>query len=99
MLVKVVETVDAAVLNEAWANASRARIHSGKSPVVVLLFGRHIAPQSELARTLQAVERQPKAPDSPHEIAIVAVDAADWKCRLAPETSTAVRKLIEHICK
>jgi hypothetical protein len=99
VLVKVVETIDTAVLSEAWTNASRANIHSGKSPVVVLLFGRHIAPAPELARALQSFERQPKAPDRPHELALVAVDAADWKCRLPPGVSPPVRTLIEHICK
>lgn len=99
VLVKVVETVDAAALSEAWTNASRAGIHSGKSPVVVLLFGRHIAPAPELTRALQNFERQPKAPDRPHELAMVAVDAADWNGRLPPGVSAPVRKLIEHICK
>lgn len=99
VLVRVVETVDGAALSEAWTNASRARIHSGKSPVVVLLFGRHIVPQPELLRALQNFERQPKGPDRPHELAVVAVDAADWNCRLPPGVSASVRKLIEHICK
>ena len=99
VLVKVVETVDAAALSEAWTNASRARIHTGKSPVVVLLFGKHIAPQAELTRALQNFERQPKAPDRPHELAVVAVDAADWNCRLPSGVSAPVKKLIEHICK
>ena len=99
VLVKIAETVDAAVLNEAWANASRARVHSGKSPVVALLFGKHFAPQSELGRALQALERQPRTADRPHEIALVPVDSADWNCRMPSGVSTAVRKLIEHICK
>lgn len=99
VMVKVVVTVDAAALSEAWTNASKARIHSGKSPVVVLLFGRHIAAQGELLRALQNFERQPKSPDRPHELAIVAVDAADWNCRLPPGVSPTVLKLIEHICK
>lgn len=99
VLVKVADTVDAAVVTEAWTNASRARIHSGKSPVVVLLFGKHIAPQPELTRAMQAFERQPKAHDRPHELAIVPVDAGNWNCRLPPGASAPVKKLIEHICK
>lgn len=99
VLVKVVETVDAAALSEAWTNASRARIHSGKSPVVALLFAKHIAPQAELLRALQNFERQPKAPDRPHELAVVAVDSGNWDCRLPPGVSSPVKKLIEHICK
>lgn len=99
VLVKVLDTVDAAAMSEGWANASRARVHAGKSPIVVLLFGKHLAPQKEMLRALQAFERQPKAPDSPHEIAVVPVDAADWNCRLPPGVSTPVRKLVENICK
>lgn len=99
VLVNVVETVDAAALSEAWTNASRAGIHAGKSPVVVLLFGKHIASPAELTRALQNFERQPKAPDRPHELAVVAVDAADWNCRLPAGVSAPVKKLIEQICK
>ena len=99
VLVKVVDTVDAAALSEAWTNASRARVHIGKSPVVVLLFGKQIAPQPELLRALQNFERQPRGPDRPHELAIVPVDSADWNCRQPPGVSAPVRKLIEHICK
>ena len=44
VLVKVVGLVDAAAITEAWNAASRARMHAGKSPVVVLLFSRRIAP-------------------------------------------------------
>ncbi len=99
VLVKVLEVVDAAAVNEGWANASRARVHAGKSPVVVLLFGKHLAPQHEMRRALEVLERQRKAPDSPHEIAVVAIDTADWSCRLAPNVSAAVRKLVDKICK
>jgi hypothetical protein len=99
VLVKVLDTVDAGAMTEGWANASRARIHAGKSPIVVLLFGKHIAAQPELLRAFKGFERQPKSPDSPHEIAVVPIDTADWTCRLPPDISAPVRKLVDHICK
>ena len=83
---------------EAYNAASRARIHAGKSPVVALLFARHIAPQQEISKANETNTRQRKAPDSPAEVAIVVVDTADWSCRLPPNCSAAVHKLTDQIC-
>ena len=99
VLVKVVETADGPAILEAYAAASRARLHTGKSPVVVLLFSRSIAPQTELSKANEANARQRKAPDAPEEVAVVVVDTADWSCRLPPNCSVAVHKLADQICK
>ena len=98
VLVKVVGLVDAAAITEAWTIASRARIHAGKSPVVVLLFSRLIGPANELSRAWDSTARQPKAPDAPAEITVIVVDVADWSCRLPPNPSAAARKLADQIC-
>jgi hypothetical protein len=98
VLVQVVDTADAAAVSEAYAGASRARLHSGKSPVVVLLFARHIASQQELTKANETNARQRKTPDGPAEIAVVAVDTADWSCRLPPNCSAAVHKLADAVC-
>lgn len=98
VLVKVVGTADAAAITEAYGAASRARLHVGKSPIVVLLFARTIAGQQELTKANEANARGRKAPDSPEEIAVVVVDTADWSCRLPPRCSTAVHKLTDQIC-
>lgn len=98
VLIKVVETADGAALADAHAGASRARVHAGKSPVVVLLFARTIAPQQELSRAYDTVARQRKAPDGPSEVAVVVVDTADWSCRLPPNCSPAVLELAQQIC-
>ena len=98
VLVKVVDTADAAAISEAYGAASRARLHVGKSPIVVLLFARTIAGQQELSKANEANARGRKAPDSPEEIAVVVVDTADWSCRLPPGCSTAVHKLTDQIC-
>jgi hypothetical protein len=98
VLVKVVDTVDGAAVTEAHTAASRARVHSGKSPVIVLLFARTIAPQNELSRAYDMIGRQRKAPDGPDELAVVAVATADWSCRLPPNCSAAVHKLTDGIC-
>lgn len=98
VLVKVVGTADAAAITEAYGAASRARLHAGKSPIVVLLFARNIAPQPELTRANEANARGRKAPDSPQEVAVVVVDTADWSCRVPPGCSTAVHKLTDQIC-
>jgi hypothetical protein len=98
VLVKVVDLADAAAITEAYGAASRARVHAGKSPVVVLLFASEIAPQHELSKANGANARQRKAPGAPHEVAVVVVAAADWSCRLPPDCSVAVHKLAEQIC-
>lgn len=98
VLVKVVGTADAAAIAEAYGAASRARLHVGKSPIVVLLFARTIAPQPELSKASDANARGRKAPDSPEEVAVVIVDTADWSCRRPPGCSPAVHKLTDQIC-
>ncbi|MFM8534651.1 MAG: hypothetical protein ACKOEC_13890 [Acidimicrobiia bacterium] len=57
VLVKLVDAADGAAITEAHAAASRARVHAGKSPVVVLLLSRVIAPQGELSRAFVALAR------------------------------------------
>ena len=98
VLLKVVPTADAAAISEAYGAASRARVHAGKSPVVVLLFARTIAPQHELSKANDANARGRKAPGSPEEVAVVVVDSADWSCRLPPGCSPAVHRLTDQIC-
>lgn len=98
VLVKIVDTADAAAITESWTGASRAKLHSGKSPVIVLLFARHIASQRELSKANDTVSRGRKAAGAPDELAVVVVDVADWSCRLPPGVSTAVRKLADQIC-
>ena len=98
VLVCVVGLADGAAITEAWNAASRARVHAGKSPVVVLLFSRRIAPANELSKAWDATARQRKAPDAPEETSVVVVDVADWSCRLPPNSSPAVRKLTDQIC-
>lgn len=98
VLVKVVDAADAAAVTDAFTLASRARLHVGKSPVVVLLFSRQIAPQHELTRANDTNARQRLAPDAPAEVAVVVVDTADWSCRLPPNCSSAVQKLAAQIC-
>jgi hypothetical protein len=98
VLIKVVENADGPAVTEAYATASRARLHVGKSPVVVLLFARTISAQPEITRANDSNARQRKAPDAPDEVAVVIVDIADWSCRLPPNCSAAVHKLIDQIC-
>ena len=98
VLVKVVSVADAAAVTEAWNAASRARVHSGKAPVVVLLFSRQIAPASELSNAWDTVARQRKPSDAPEELTVLVVDVADWSCRLPPNSSAVVRSLAGHIC-
>ena len=98
VLVKVIGIADAAAITQAYGAASRARLHAGKSPVVVLLFARTVAPQSEVSKANEANARGRKAPNSPEEVTVVVVDNADWSCRLPPGCSSAVHKLVDEVC-
>lgn len=98
VLIRVLDEVDGTAIADAHGAALRARVHSGKSPVAVLLLARRLAPQQEISKAHEALARQRKAPDAPDEVAVVAVDIADWSCRLPPNCSAAVHKLTDQIC-
>ncbi|HJU41297.1 MAG TPA: J domain-containing protein [Vicinamibacterales bacterium] len=97
VLVRVVDLADAAALSDAVNGAFRARLHAGKSPVVVLLFARRIVDQSDLSKAWDTLARQSKPPDAP-DLSVVVIDVADWSCRLPPNCSNAARKLAAQIC-
>jgi hypothetical protein len=97
VLVRILDRIDGAAITDAHGAASRARLHSGKSPIIVLLFARHLASPVEIAKANDATARSQKVSGGPEEVAVVAVDIADWSCRLAPNCSTAVHKLTGEI--
>ncbi|MGE0863486.1 MAG: J domain-containing protein [Vicinamibacterales bacterium] len=98
VLVKVSEVADAAAVAEAWGLAERSRVHAGKSPVLVLLFGRQLAPPRELLKAMDAATRQRRSPDGPGELVVVVVNTGDWKCQKPDQMSATVRNLIDKIC-
>ena len=98
VLIRIVDKADGPAVTDAFGAASRSRVHSGKSPIVVLLLSRSMAPQTEISKANEANTRQRKAPDGPEEVAVVLVDIADWTCRLPPNCSPAVHKLTAQIC-
>ena len=98
VLVRVVDVADAAAITDAFIAASRARVHIAKSPVIVLLFSRRIAGQQELSKAWDGLARLRRPPDAPDEVVVIAVDVADWSCRLPPNSSAAVRKIANQIC-
>jgi hypothetical protein len=97
VLVRIIELADAAAITGAFMDASRARLHAGKSPVVVLLFSRRIAGHAELSKAWDALARQRKGPDTPDDLSVIVVDVADWSCQLPPNSSAAARRLADQI--
>lgn len=98
VFVKVVNFANGAAVTDTFNSAGRARLHAGKSPLVVLVFSRRIADQQELSKAWQATARQRRAPDGPAAVDVIVVDVADWSCRLPPNCSAAARKLADQIC-
>jgi hypothetical protein len=98
VLVKVNEVADATAIAEAWSLADRAGVHAGKSPVLVLLFGRQLSPPRELLKAMDAATRQRKSPGGPTELVVAVVNTGDWKCQMPDEISATVRKLLDKIC-
>ena len=99
VLVKVNEMADVAAVTEAWTAAVRSRVHTSKSPVVVLLFGRHLSPTRELLKAMESASRQRKTPEGPKELVVVVVNTGDWTCHTPDGLSANVRKLIDKICE
>ena len=52
-----------------------------------------------MGQALEAAARQRKPAEGPTELALVVVNASDWKCHLPAEVPAAVRKLIDQVCK
>ena len=98
VLVRIVPAADTAAITSVFNDALRARLHAGKSPLLVLLFSRAIAPQTELSKAWDGLARQRKPPDAPDEINVIVVGVADWSCRLPPNCTSAARKLADQIC-
>ncbi len=97
VLVKIVEHATGALVSEAWTAASRARVHSGKSPVIVLVFATRIAAQTELSKAWDTLARLPKAPDAAEHVTVMVCDVGDWSCRVPPNISPVVRKLADRL--
>ena len=97
VLVKVNELVDVAAVTEAWTAAARSRVHTGKSAVVVLLFGRHLSPPRELLKAMETASRQRRTPDGPGELVVAVLNTGDWTCHAQDGLSANVRKLIDKI--
>lgn len=98
VLVRVADVADSAAMTDTFNTAARARVHTGKSPVVALLFSPRIVAPTELSKAWDALSRQRKAPDAPDDLSVIVVDVADWSCRLPPNCPAAARKLAAQIC-
>lgn len=97
VLVKVVDRADARVVQQACADAARARVHVGRTPVIAVLLAGRVAPAAALQPAFAAVARQPAPPDGPVEVSVVVVDIADMTVQLPPGCSATVRKLAESL--
>ncbi|MFA5911014.1 MAG: J domain-containing protein [Vicinamibacterales bacterium] len=98
VLVSAIGVVDATAVADAWQAAARSRVHAGKSPVVVLLFGTHLSPRRELLKAMESAARQRQPAEAPGELVVVAVNSGDWTYLMPDDVSETVRNLVGKIC-
>jgi hypothetical protein len=97
VLIKAVARADTTAILRACADAARARVHIGRSPVVVVLLAREVASSAALQPAFDAVARQPAPPAGPTEVSVIVVDMADMTVRMPAGCSATVRKLAESL--
>lgn len=93
VLVRLVPVVDRGVVTEAWGHAAKAGI-DGK-PVLVLLVGDRLAPESELSHVVHELER--RHPAQATSVYPVAVDMHDWSAAPTPGSPDCIRTLLARL--
>jgi curved DNA-binding protein CbpA len=88
LLVRIVDSVDPAAVQDTWAPAVRAG--TADAILCVLLLGSGLAPARDLAAAVSEQRRKGRK----GSIMLVPVDMRDWEALLPPETPGAVRSLL-----
>lgn len=91
LLVRVVDTVDGAAVQEVWPPAVRAV--TPEDTLCVLLMGSGLAPARELAAAVSEQRRKARKAN----VLVVPIDMRDWEAFLPPETPVVVRSLLERL--
>lgn len=91
LLLRVVPTVDAAAIEEAWMPAARAV--SAEETVCLLLLGNGLAPAKELSLAVSVLRRRSRQAGA----VVIPVDMRDWEALFPPDTPTVVRTLLDRL--
>ena len=91
LLARIVPTVDADAIRDAWPLAVKAAKRD--QTVCLLMLGLGLAPARELASVISEHRRRSRqgAP------IVIPVDARDWDALFPPETPAGVRKVLERL--
>ena len=92
VLMRVVPTVDAEAVNDAWMPAFRAGGASTET-LCLLLLGNGVAPAKELSVAVSEQRRRARQIGP----VVVPVDMRDWDALFPPDTPTIVRSLLERL--
>ena len=97
VLIRILDKIDGAAFTDATAPHRARACTAASRRSSCCCSRRHIASPSELTKASDANARHHKAADAPKEVAVVAVNMADWSCLLPPNCSPAVHKLTDQI--
>jgi hypothetical protein len=96
VFVRLRDTIDAAQVRGACAEATRAGLHVPGSPLNVLLFGRRLHDEPQILAACEKLRR-----DRPQDVAAkthaVVIDAADWRAIVASDAPPALRRFIDRL--
>lgn len=93
LAVRIVPTVDAAAVEEAWTPA--LRLTAADETLCLLLLGSGVAPARELSLAVSDLRKKSRKSGP----VVVPVDVRDWEALFPPETPATVRTLLEQLRK
>jgi hypothetical protein len=96
VFVRLRDTIDAAQVRDACAEATLAGLHVPGSPLNVLLFGKRLHDEPQILAACEKLRR-----DRPLNVAAkthaVVIDAADWRAIVASDAPPALRRFIDRL--
>ena len=89
--VRIVPTVDAAAINDAWPVA--VRLSAEDETLCLMMLGSGLAPARDLSLAVTGLRKKTRraAP------VVIPVDVRDWEALLPAETPTAIRVLLDRL--
>jgi hypothetical protein len=93
LLVRYVQSVDAAVITELWPFAAQFAVRP-EAAVCILLLGPTVAPRADLAAAITTQRRHAR---SRGPLVLVPIDVHDWEAHIPANTPPAVKTIIQRL--